>query len=347
MCLTTNIKLMVAKNDITCYKVLKSCDNGSYVTPYQGTSAKLNKTLKAGNKRAYSKYGSNNIEDGFIHALLIVKDATGDFNENCKVFVSTIPAGTEFYVSDNFSEICARKIFITDKVVDKADGRESIGCIMNMLRDEYRQTIEEGKVSIGDFCVVQPDGSKKYIHRDEYTAEIDKDIIGVVGFYDENDKPVVISRESSVQRWCTLEWDKHPLINNAVRRIKNAKTISYVTYEKSLNGKELTENVLKSRYYKPEKYPIFKYISEYKTKGTKSGDWYVGAVGELKKMSKNTILINLSLFLLDGAALLYFAYWSSSECKNYCAWGVYMGNGTVNYYYKDSGGVYVRAFLHV
>jgi len=337
MCLTTNIKLMVAKNDITCYKVLRSCDNGSYVTPYQGTSAKLNKTLKAGNNRAYSKYGSNNIEDGFIHALLIVKDATFGFDENCKVFVSTIPAGTEFYVSDNFSEICARKIFITDKVVDKADGRESIGCIMNMLRDDYRQTIEQGKVSIGDFCVVQPDGNKKYIHRDEYTAEIDKDIIGVVGFYDENDNPVVISRESSVQRWCTLEWGKRPLINNAV---------SYETYDKSLNGKKLTENILKSKYYKPEKYPIFKYISEYKTKGTKSGDWYVGAVGELKKMLENNIFINLSLFLLDGASLLDSYYWSSSECSSNYAYGVGTHDGYVFNYDKGYNG-YVRAFLRV
>jgi hypothetical protein len=328
---------MVAKNDITCYKVLKSCDDGSYVTPYQGTSATLNETLEAGDKREYSKDGYNKIEGGFIHALLIVKNATGDFNKNCKVFVSTIPAGTEFYVSDNFFEICARKIFITDKVVDKADGRESIGCIINMLRDDYRQTIEQGKVSIGDFCAVQPDGSKKYIHRDEYTAEIDKDIIGVAGFYDENDNPVVISRESSVQRWCTLEWGKRPLINNAV---------SYETYDKSLNGKELTENILKSKYYKPEKYPIFKYISEYKTKGTKSGDWYVGAIGELMKMLENIIPINFSLFLLDGAELLDSGYWSSSEYSSNCAYLVSINNDSI-YFSNKNLYCYVRAFLRL
>ena len=335
MCLTTNIKLMVAKNDITCYKVLLLCDNGSYVTPCQGTSAKLNETLKAENKRTYLEDGCNNIDSGFIHALLIVKDATGGFLGNCVVFESTIPAGTEFYVSDDFSEICARKIFITDKVVDKADGHESISCIMNMLLDDYSQTIEEGKVSIGDFCVVQPDGSKKYIHRDEYAAEIDKDIIGVVGFYDENGNPVVISRESSVQRWSTIEFDKCPLINNSV------------FYDNTLlNGEELTENILKSRYYKPDGYPIFKWISEYKTKGTKSGDWYVGAVGELKKMSKNIILINFSLFLLDGAELLDDYYWSSSECSDTSAYNVYTANGYV--YNSSKGGNYcVRAFLRV
>ena len=337
MCLTTNIKLMVAKNDITCYKVLRSCATGGYVTPYQDTSVKLNKTLKAKDKRTYRKDGRNYIGDGFIHALLIVKNATGGFSEGCRVFASTIPAGTEFYVSDDFSEICARKIFITDRIVDKAYGRESIGCIIDMLQDDYRQTIEEGKVSIGDFCVVQPDGSKKYIHRDEYTAEIDKDIIGVVGFYDENSNPVVISRESSMQRWCTLGLSKCPIINNAV---------SYETYEKSLNGKELTENALKSKVYKPEKYPIFKCISEYKTKGTKSGDWYIGAAGELEKMSKNAILINFSLFLLNGATLLDSLYWSSSEYDCVDAYlvdmyGSYMG---IN---NKSSLHYVRAFLRV
>ena len=335
MCLTTNIKLMVAKNDITCYKVLRSCDDDSYVTPCQDTPAKLNETLEATDKQTYSKDGSNYIDSGFIHALLIVKDATGGFLGNCVVFESTIPAGTEFYVSDDFSEICARKIFITDKVVDKADGHESISCIMNMLLDDYSQTIEEGKVSIGDFCVVQPDGSKKYIHRDEYAAEIDKDIIGVVGFYDENGNPVVISRESSVQRWSTIEFDKCPLINNSV------------FYDNTLlNGEELTENILKSKYYKPEEYPIFKWISEYKTKGTKSGDWYVGAVGEFKKMSKNIILISFSLFLLDGAELLDDYYWSSSEGSSNYAYYVDMQNGCVNYSNKAND-LYVRTFLRV
>jgi hypothetical protein len=328
---------MVAKNDITCYKVLKPCDEDSYITPCQHTPVKLNETLKARDKRTYSKDGCNCIDSGFIHALLIVKDATGGFLGNCMVFESTIPAGTEFYVSDDFSEICARKIFITDKVVDKADGHESISCIMNMLRDDYRQTIEEGKVSIGDFCVVQSDGNKSYIHRDEYTPEIDKDIIGVVGFYDENGKPVVISRESSIQCWRTLEYSKCPLINNEVSR---------ETYDKLLNGKELTENILKSRYYKPEGYPIFKYISEYKTKGTKSGDWYVGSIGELKKMSENTILINFSLFLLDGAALLEACYWSSSEYSYDSAYFVGTYSGYVYLCNKDYN-YCVRAFLRV
>jgi hypothetical protein len=331
---------MVAKNDITCYKVLLLCDNGSYVTPCQGTSAKLNETLKAEDKRTYLKDGCNNIDSGFIHALLIVKDATGGFNGDCKVFVSTIPAGTEFYVSDNFEEICARKIFITDKVVDKADGRESIAYIMNMLRDDYKQTIEEGKVSIGDFCVVQPDGSKKYIHRYDYTAEMNDDIIGVVGFYDENGKPVVISRESSIQRWCTLEYDKCHLINN------EASSEIYGNYKKFLNGKELTENVLKSKYYKPEKYPIFKWISEYKTKGTESGDWYVGAIGELIKMYENIIQINISLFLLDGAALLDSYYWSSSEFSSNSVYYVATDDGLVGSYFKLNN-FYARAFLRV
>ena len=337
MCLTTNIKLMVAKRDITCYKVLRPEGENKYVTPCQGTPTELNKTLKAGRKTKYNKEGSNCIEGGFIHALLIVEDSSGGFGDNCKTFVSTIPAGTEFYVADDFSQICAREIFITDKVVKKADGRETIGYIMDILKEDYKQIIEEGKVSIGDFCVVQKDGSKKYIHRNEYTPEIDKDIIGVVGFYDENGNPVVVSRDEGEERWCTLDWDKRPLINNAV---------SYDNYEKSLNGKELTENILKSKHYKASDYPLFKYISKYKTKGTKAGDWYVGAIGELKKMSENTIQINLSLYLLDGAKLLYYWLWSSSEYNSRYAWRLSPSDGDVSTYgYGTKGHSYrVRAF---
>ena len=334
MCLTTNIKLMVAKRDLTCYKVLQPRDNGEYVTPCQGTPTELNKTLKAGRGRKYKEEGSNCIEDGFIHALLIVDNASGGFSSDCKTFVSTIPAGTKFYVADDFSQICAREIFITDKVVKKADGRETIGCIMDMLNEDYKQVIEEGKASIGDFCVVQKDGSKKYIHRDEYTPEIDEDIIGVVGFYDENGNPVVISRDEESKEWCTLEWDKRPLINESVG----------FDYEKSLNGKELTENVIKSKHYKASDYPLFKYISKYKTKGTKTGDWYVGAIGELKKMSKNTIQINLSLYLLNGATLLYRWLWSSSECSSNHAWYLRPSNGHVDDHYGKTISFRVRAF---
>jgi hypothetical protein len=63
-------------------------------------------------------------------------------------------------------------------------------------------------------------------------------------------------------------------------------------------------------------------------------------------MLENTIFINLSLFLLDGASLLVSCYWSSSEGGDGIAWYVYMNRGTVGNANKGAN-CRVRAFLRV
>lgn len=71
MCLSTGIKKLVAKQDITCYKVLRKKSNGTYVTPYRDTKAELNKEIVAANCSCeYNNSRYNSIKGGFIHALL-------------------------------------------------------------------------------------------------------------------------------------------------------------------------------------------------------------------------------------------------------------------------------------
>ena len=336
MCLSTNMKMMVAKRDIKCFKVLRKSGRSNYATPSVGTKVKLNEMLIADQQNIkYNEEGYNSISGGFIHALLTFDEKGGGWGDDCVVFKATIPAGTEFFVADDFHQICARQMFISDKKATVAEGKKpDYYTLAIVIAEVNEQTIEDGKVAIGDFCVVQQDGSKKYIHRSEFTPEMDNDVIGVVGFFNEDGTPVTISREEVDKAWCTLDWDKRTLINDDV---------SYDNYEKSLNGKVLTENVLKSKHYKSTKYPMFKYISEYKTKGTKTGDWYVGAIGELKKMSRNTMQINISLMMLNGATLLYHWLWSSSEYNSSHAWGLNPSNGTV-YGNGKSYSYRVRAF---
>ena len=340
MCLSTGIKKLVAKQDITCYKVLRKKSNGTYVTPYRDTKAELNKEIVAANcSREYNNRWYNSIEGGFIHALLRVNDAHGGFGDECVTFKAIIPAGTEFFVNDNFEQICARKMFVTDTIVKKKTNKASVDIIMESILEAYPHTIEEGKVAIGDFCVVGKKGVKTYIHRSEYTPEIDDDIIGVVGFFNEDGKPVVISRKEVEKRWCTLDCGERPLIND---------TVAYQgdRYKKSLNGKELTEKVLKSEHYKAKKYPLFQYIANFKTKGTKKGDWYVGVIGELVKLAENAALINASLWLLKDATLLYHWLWSSSEYYAYSnAWYLNLSKGGVGSYAGSKGASgRVRAF---
>lgn len=336
MCLYTNIKMMVAKRDIKCFKVLRKSDSNNYATPLMGTKVKLNEMLIADQQDIkYNEEGYNSISKGFIHALLTFDQKGGGWGNDCIVFKATIPAGTEFFVADDFHQICARQMFISDKKATVAEGKKPDYYALAIAIDETNeQTIEDGKVAIGDFYVVQQDGSKKYIHRSEFTQEMDDNVIGVVGFFNEDGTPVTISRDEVDKRWCTLGWVKRSLINKNV-----------MNYEQSLNGKVLTENVLKSEHYKPTKYPTFKYISEYKTKGTKAGDWYVGAIGELEKMSRNTMQINISLMMLKGATLLYDWLWSSSEYSGNNAWYLYPSDGYVNYFYNyKSNSGRVRAF---
>ena len=112
-----------------------------------------------------------------------------------------------------------------------------------------------------------------------------------------------------------------------------------------MNGKELTEKVLKSEHYKAKTYPLFQYIANFKTKGTKKGDWYVGAIGELVKLAENTALINASLWFLKDATPLYYWLWSSSEYYAYGnAWGLSPSNGGVYYGSPKNNSRRVRAF---
>lgn len=342
MCLLTGIKKLVAKEDIICYKVLKNNSNGTYVTPCRDTKAELNKEIIADNCSIEYNERYNSVGGGFIHALLIVEDKHGGFGSDCIVFEAVIPAGTEFFVTESFDRICARKMFITDKVVEKSDNKTSIDIIAESIIDAYPQNIENDGVAIGDFCMTDDNVNKMYIHRSDYTPEMDDNIIGVVGLFNEDGKPVTISRDEVDKAWCTLYYGECPLINDSVSYFGDA-------YKKSLNGKELTENVLKSKHYKAKNYPMFQYIANFKTKGSKKGDWYVGAIGELVKLAENTALINVSLRMLNGATLLSSWLWSSSECNGSIrAWGINSLNGHVSGslygYGRKNGSGRVRAF---
>ncbi len=339
MCLLTGIKKLIVKEDILCYKVLTKNPNGTYSTPCQRTNVELNKEMVAGDLSIEYNNRRNSVGGGFIHALLYVEDEHGGFGNNDIVFEAVIPSGTEFFVDDELRYICARKMFITDKVIKKAVNAKSIDIIMEAIADAYPQNIEGDKVAIGDFCMTDDNGNKTYIHRSDYTPEKDDNIIGVVGFFNENGKPITISRVEAKKAWCTLPWLKRPLINEPV-----SFSLNYNTYKKSLNGKELTEKVLKSIHYDAKYYSMFKWISKYKTKGTKSGDWYIGAIGELVILAENTNLINVSLRMLNGATRLKNRLWSSSEYTYHNALSFNPVNGIVN---NNSGKGYiyrVRAF---
>ena len=117
MCLYIGKKLpLVAKKDIVVYKYLDVSD-GDYKTPYQDTPVTLNETLVANRvnylcKELYN--GKHSISEGAIHACLSTKrEKMGDV-----ALKAIIKKGTTFYVQDDFAEIAATELFITDEEIN-------------------------------------------------------------------------------------------------------------------------------------------------------------------------------------------------------------------------------------
>ena len=82
-------------------------------------------------------------------------------------------------------------------------------------------------------------------------------------------------------------------------------------------------------------FPAAKYAYEYKTEGTKAGDWYLPAISELYELYQNKGSVNKTLTTLGYPIIPENkAYWSSSERLSYNAWALDFSDGTVSNYEK-------------
>ena len=112
-------------------------------------------------------------------------------------------------------------------------------------------------------------------------------------------------------------------------------------------GKNNTRLVLEYCRMKERGCPAFEYVNSYKTEGTKAGDWYLPAMGELNAIRGNKDVLNIALGKIGGTKLRTDWYWSSSEYSGNFAWMLCFGNGSVDYYDKNYGynNDYVRPVL--
>ena len=91
--------------------------------------------------------------------------------------------------------------------------------------------------------------------------------------------------------------------------------------------------------------PAVEYVNSYKTDGTKAGDWYLPAMGELNAIYQNKDVLNTALGTIGGTKLGTDWYWSSSENSNYNAWLLGFSNGNVDDDSKYNDTIYVRPVL--
>ena len=200
MCLIAqaNVKPCVAQKDIKVVKLLKKQKDGSYVTPFQGVPVALNSTLEAeGNSNGFA-CGFNDcrkeITSGFVHAKLrIEKDGKDD---NIVGVVAYIPKGTEYFVNIYASEVCTKKLLITDEIVDLSTFSLTKKEMADVTKPFIEQLIPINKATPGWLFTAE----KKFVHPLDY--ENDMDIIGVVAAADDNGKTsTVFALDEACLNW--------------------------------------------------------------------------------------------------------------------------------------------------
>lgn len=107
-----------AKEDIVCYKILKkSYTCRGWITPIRFDSVNLNEMLVANKESTFSLSNPLSKGRGYIHAYTQENYALTSSHRQCycKVFKVIIPKGTKYHISKYGTEICAKKMFITDE----------------------------------------------------------------------------------------------------------------------------------------------------------------------------------------------------------------------------------------
>ncbi len=133
---------------------------------------------------------------------------------------------------------------------------------------------------------------------------------------------LAIGLEESRQYWSYPDYFDVPGLSNITSQ--SAVTADW-------QGKNNTRVVLEYCKANGKSCPAFEYVNSYKTEGTKAGDWYLPAYGELNAISGNKNVLNIALGKIGGTKLATTWYWSSSEASNGNAWFLYFNYGNEHY----------------
>lgn len=341
MCLVTkNLKPYVAKEDIKVFKILQKTDKG-YKTPYRGKEVELGVIMKPNENVSHTvgNRGYDNcmlcVENGFIHAVTNTvsydKEKVDD-TENYIVVECFIPKGTEFYLSDDFVEVAAKELFITDKIVNNKSVLSNEEMETLLLTYPIENLIPKDEVSAGYIML----SDKTFVH----PSLFNKSNMNPIGIICEalEDGYKVMSLEQTTKEWAT-EYVK-------VEGLESLENIDEIYSDNK--GQEHCKTISIQDGYIDGRFPATKWCLEYQTEGTKKGDWYLPACGELRNAILNMHIINAVLICSSVGVEVNTDgwYWSSSEYYSYRAHFLYTSYGGVYHGHKSNYG-YVRAFLRV
>ena len=332
MCLYIgNKKPLVAKKDIVVYKYVQKryC---RYVTACQNYPIQTNKVLYPSHSSediVNTNFRKYIINGGVIHACTSSNDSS--FNGYI-CLKAIIKEGTEFWVQDDFKQVAARSLYITDEVV--TDKQTNIIDFCKMLIDEA-PTNKDG-IKIGDVLLAD----KTYVSP---LKEFDKSkVIGYVAcFNPQDDNPIHVGLNSDYLPFLTDPKYDHSYHSN----------IKYDKVEDDFDGYKHTYDIANAADYKADLFKAIDYCINYSTEGTNKGEWYLGATGEMIAIADNVIFINAAIMLVGIGEILNLI-WSWTSSQNYDRhvnglWDVRLINGcsTICQYWEYGSEDQVRPLI--
>lgn len=342
MCLySNNIKPLVAKKDIIVYKYFYEMAT-FLLSPYREMTANYGKNMVAKGDMPLlpEDYSDNIITEGVIHSNC-AKGCRSYLKENITSVKATIKAGTPFFVSFDGCEIASRELLINgtdDQEIEPSELEETQKTIRELVRN---QNVSKDGVKAGDVLLSD---KRTFLTVEKVTKENYSQVIGIVGFIRPDGTPHVISLKNRRDTW--METDKEEPVN-LVQGSKNAIS--------DFNGKGHTETLAKKHASNLEVFPAIDYCVTYKTEGTKEGDWYLPAAGEMLQTIRNFFIVNGTVKSLNAIAgtkiadeLVYgLSYWSSSESSKTTVWSCRTDNTVCHNVNSKFGVLYFRPSLSI
>lgn len=124
MCLIVNTQYKIAKEDITCYKILEKDYNGNLFSPYTFFKWNLNKLTKAKGKPYLGNSKRKHITAGYFHTFKTIVAAKKqltlwlNINRNHLICKCIIPKGTKYWegLCDGYKSFATKNLIIESKL---------------------------------------------------------------------------------------------------------------------------------------------------------------------------------------------------------------------------------------